>query len=99
MIIKIGKANDNDYVVNASHVSRRHAQLTRDVDGCLLLIDMDSANGTYVNGSRIEKKRVSQTDTIMLGDRYSLNLPEVLKSRNDYSEEFAALKEIYDKYI
>ncbi|MDR2809638.1 MAG: FHA domain-containing protein [Tannerellaceae bacterium] len=99
MIIKIGKANDNDYVVNDSHVSRHHAQLTRDVDGCLLLIDMDSANGTYVNGSRIAQKRVSPTDSVKLGDRYSLKLPEVLKSRNDYSEEFIALRGVYNKYI
>ncbi|MDR2118126.1 MAG: FHA domain-containing protein [Tannerellaceae bacterium] len=99
MIIKIGKAGDNDYVVHDSHVSRYHAQLTHDEDGCLLLVDLNSANGTYVNGSQIVRKRISLTDTVRLGDRHDLNLSEVLKSRNDYSEEFAALRDVYDRYI
>ncbi|MDR1936911.1 MAG: FHA domain-containing protein [Tannerellaceae bacterium] len=99
MIIKIGKASDNDYVANDPHVSRHHAQLTRDAEGRLLLVDLDSANGTYVNGSQIAKKRVSPTDTVKLGDNFILNISEVLKNRNDYSDEFASLKEIYDRYI
>ncbi|MDR0430491.1 MAG: FHA domain-containing protein [Tannerellaceae bacterium] len=99
MIIKIGKAGDNDYVVNHPHVSRYHARLTRGSDGCLLLEDIGSANGTFVNGSQIVKKRVSPTDTIILGDSYKLDLPSVLKANNDYSDEFDRLKEVYDKYI
>ena len=50
MIIRIGKANDNDFVVNDVHVSRYHARLIRDENGRLFIEDTDSANGTYVNG-------------------------------------------------
>lgn len=99
MIIKIGKAEDNDYVINDPHVSRYHAHLLRDEDGCLFLEDIGSTNGTFVNGSQIVKKKISLTDTILLGDNYKLNIYEVLKAGNDYSEEFALLKDIYDKYI
>jgi hypothetical protein len=98
MIIRIGKANDNDYVVNDPYVSRHHALLMRDGKGYLLLEDLDSANGTYVNGSQIVKKRITPTDTVKLGNNFVLGISEVLKSRNDYSEEFAALKEVYDNY-
>jgi pSer/pThr/pTyr-binding forkhead associated (FHA) protein len=99
MKIKIGKAIDNDYVVNESGVSRHHATLSREDNGCLLLEDLSSTNGTFVNGAQILKKRISPTDKVILGSDYVLNIPEVLKSNNDYSEEFASLKKVYDTYI
>ena len=99
MIIKIGKAKDNDFIANDPHVSRHHARLIREDGGNLLLEDTGSTNGTFVNGAQIVKKRVTPTDHIRLGDSYVLNLSEVLKYNNDYSDEFAALKKVYDDYI
>jgi pSer/pThr/pTyr-binding forkhead associated (FHA) protein len=99
MIITIGKAEDNDFVVNDPHVSRYHARLLRDEEGCLFLEDVASTNGTFVNGSQIVKKRVSPTDLILLGENYKLELSDVLKAGNDYSEDFARLKRVYDTYI
>jgi hypothetical protein len=99
MKIKIGKAGDNDFVANDHSVSRYHAQLSTDSEGCLLLEDLDSTNGTYVNGVQIRKKRITPTDRIQLGNSYVLNIAEVMKSRNDYSDEFAALKGVYASYI
>ena len=99
MIIRIGKASDNDFVVNDPHVSRYHAKLIREEGGCWLLEDLGSTNGTFVNGAQIIKKHVTPSDKIRLGDHYVLNISEALKSNNDYSEEFAALKQIYDDYI
>ena len=78
MIIKIGKAKDNDFIANDPHVSRHHARLIREDGGNLLLEDTGSTNGTFVNGAQIVK---------------------VLKYNNDYSDEFAALKKVYDDYI
>ena len=52
MIIRIGKASDNDFVVNDPHVSRYHAKLIREEGGCWLLEDLGSTNGTFVNGAR-----------------------------------------------
>ena len=67
--------------------------------GCWLLEDLGSTNGTFVNGSQIVKKRITPTDKIILGTGYVLNLTEALKYNNDYSEEFAALKKVYDDYV
>ena len=47
MIIRIGKASDNDFVVNDPHVSRYHAKLIREEGGCWLLEDLGSTNGTF----------------------------------------------------
>lgn len=99
MKIKIGKAEDNDFIVNDPHVSRHHACLIREDHGCWLLEDLGSTNGTFVNDSQIVKKRVTPTDKIVLGTVYVLNLSEVSKYNNDYSEEFAALKDIYNNYV
>lgn len=99
MIIKIGKADDNDFVVNDPHVSRHHARLVREDSDYWLLEDLGSTNGTFVNGAQIAKKRVNLNDVIKLGDNYTLKVSEALKCNNDYSEEFAALKLVYDNYV
>ncbi len=99
MKIKIGKADDNDLVVDNPHVSRHHASLTRDEHGCWLLEDLDSTNGTFVDGVQIVRKKVTPTDKIVLGTDYVLDLQDAIRSGNDYSAEFEALREVYDDYV
>ena len=99
MIIRIGKAEDNDLVVDDDFVSRHHAKLGHDENGNLFIEDLESTNGTFVNGNRIVKKKISASDHIMLGKHYILNVKEALKFDNDYSEEFALLKSVYDDYM
>ena len=55
-MITIGKANDNEYVVNDPSVSRHHAQLTYEEEGHWILEDLGSTNGTFVNGIQIARK-------------------------------------------
>ena len=98
MTITIGKAQSNDFVINNPHVSRFHARLIEDETGCWILEDLESANGSFVNGVQIARKRVVPTDTIILGKDYELDFRAVLKCKNDYSVEFNALKKIYDDY-
>ena len=99
MIIKIGKASDNDFVIDDPHASRYHAKLIHEEAGGWLLEDLGSTNGTFVNDIQIVRKHVTPNDTIRLGNDYLFNLSEALKCKNDYSEEFAALKQVYDDYI
>lgn len=99
MMIRIGKASDNDFVIHDPYVSRYHARLGRDENGTLFIEDTDSANGVFVNGDRIIKKKISLSDKVVLGEHCLLNIADVLKFNNDYSEEFEALKSVYEKYI
>lgn len=99
MKIKIGKALDNQLIINNPQVSRYHALLTQEENGELLLEDLGSTNGTFVNGSQIVKKKVFAGDKVTFGTDYTLSVLEMLKSDNDYSEEFARLKDVYDAYI
>ena len=99
MIIRIGKAEDNDYIADDAFVSRHHANLVRDAKGNLFIEDLDSTNGTFVNETRVVKKKISSTDNVKLGSQYQLNIAEALKFDNDYCDEFASLKQVYNDYI
>ncbi|HLW64044.1 MAG TPA: FHA domain-containing protein [Gemmataceae bacterium] len=50
----IGRSDDCDIIIDAPSVSRRHAELQ--VTGCSVVItDLGSTNGTYVDERRVEK--------------------------------------------
>ena len=54
-IIKVGRGKDNDEILNDSTVSRNHLQIFFGDDGLVVVTDLDSANGTTVNGKKIYK--------------------------------------------
>jgi ABC transport system ATP-binding/permease protein len=54
--LRIGRAPDNDIVVSDSGISRYHAEL-RNVAGAYSVVDLDSSNGTFVNGRRTARRR------------------------------------------
>ena len=67
--VTIGSRPDCDLVVNVPSVSGHHCRLTRDETG-FVLEDLNSTNGTFVNGERIRgavRVRLTATDTIHLG--------------------------------
>ncbi|HVA05455.1 MAG TPA: trypsin-like peptidase domain-containing protein [Acidimicrobiales bacterium] len=49
----VGRASQSDIVLDDERVSSRHARLTYQSDGSVRIEDLNSTNGTYVNGSRI----------------------------------------------
>ena len=59
----IGRASECDISLAAAHLSRRHAQL-QVIDGMLFVKDLDSANGTYLNGKRVAEARVKRGDEL-----------------------------------
>lgn len=55
-------------------ISDKHAFLCKQKDGSILLIDNNSTNGTFVNGTRITSPTVLQKgDNILLSNRHPLN--------------------------
>ena len=99
MKITIGKAEDNSFVIKDPEVSRYHAVLMQGDNGDLLLEDLDSTNGTFVNDNQIIKKKVLADDKVTFGTSFTLYVSELLKSDNDYSDEFARLRDVYNNYI
>lgn len=99
MIIQVGKASDNHFVIDDPSVSRSHARLQSDIKSGWMLEDLGSTNGTFVNNIQILKKNVSEHDRIRFGNSPVFSLKDLLHANNDYSIEFAALKAVYKTYI
>lgn len=51
-LLTIGRAEDNDIVINDAEISRHHARLTWQGNNWVIE-DLGSSNGTYINGQRI----------------------------------------------
>ncbi len=64
--VVLGRSRDCDVVLEDRSVSRRHAELVRHGDG-FLLRDLDSTNGSAVNGKRIREAAVQPGDDITVG--------------------------------
>jgi pSer/pThr/pTyr-binding forkhead associated (FHA) protein len=66
--IGIGRAGANDISIQDSFASGRHARLY-DREGMVYIEDMNSTNGTYVNGRRLGAQQVLRpSDRIRIGD-------------------------------
>ncbi|OLT14819.1 hypothetical protein BJF78_17420 [Pseudonocardia sp. CNS-139] len=65
--LSIGRLTDNDVVIDDLLVSRRHAVLELRPDGGWELLDLGSGNGTFLNGTRVQRARVTAADLIGIG--------------------------------
>ena len=65
--ISIGRDSANILCLADPHVSRTHCRIHRP-DGAYELIDLDSDNGTFVNGVPVGHKALSHRDTIRVGN-------------------------------
>lgn len=63
----IGRATGADFIVDAPLVSRVHCRLTALSNGGLEVKDLDSTNGTFVNGERIETASLASGDHLQVG--------------------------------
>jgi hypothetical protein len=64
--IRIGRGADNDLVVRDVRVSRYHAAIEPNPNGWVIR-DLDSTNGTYVDGERIREVRIDTEAELSLG--------------------------------
>jgi ABC-type multidrug transport system ATPase subunit/pSer/pThr/pTyr-binding forkhead associated (FHA) protein len=64
--LRIGRLPDNDVVLDDLLVSRRHAELHREGPSWRL-VDLNSGNGTFVNGRRISSGPVGEQDVVGIG--------------------------------
>lgn len=64
--VKIGRGPDNTIVLEHGLVSRHHARLDLQ-NGQVILIDVGSANGTVVTGSKIDRFTLKDKDQFHIG--------------------------------
>ena len=76
---------------DAKGVSRRHAALIPDDEG-VLLVDIGSTNGTYVNDELLEvgtRKRLGVDDVIRLSE-LTMRVRIIIRLRNSHSNAFTS---------
>ena len=85
----IGRERGSDVEVADTHVSRRHAEVSR-VDGTWIIRDLQSSNGLFVDGKRVDTAPIGHGVEVTLGaDGPTLRIEpeEFANARADSREE------------
>ncbi len=79
--ITVGRAATNDVVIDAPYISEHHLQLFRDAGGNIFITDLDSAHGTFINGTKLNGIALLEPkDTVRVGSevfRWKLLFPDL----------------------
>ena len=70
-VVRLGAAADNEFSVDSSDVSAKHARVLRQ-DNAFWIEDLGSGGGTFINGERVERSRLHHLDVITLGREIDL---------------------------
>ena len=62
----IGRSPDQDLVLKEAYVSRRHALINRQ-NGGFELVDQNSSHGTFLNGKRVDRAKLTSGDALQFG--------------------------------
>jgi pSer/pThr/pTyr-binding forkhead associated (FHA) protein len=77
--LKIGKAKNNDLVINNPFISDYHLELFVDANNSIFITDLRSENGTFVNGKRlIGFIEVKDGDEVFIGNGYFLDWKQII---------------------
>lgn len=66
-VVRIGRDTQNDVQLLDSEASRDHAEIRIDPSNGCVLIDLQSSNGTQINGSRVTEQKLASGDRIEIG--------------------------------
>ena len=86
--ITIGRSSDLDMVLVEDMVSRKHAKITTD-DRTVLIQDLGSTNGTFVNGEKVRSVRLKEGDRILVGT----SIIKLVTANNEAPVPMASLTE------
>ena len=67
VVLRIGRAPDNEVTVSDLGVSRYHAELRQAGPGGYEIVDLNSHNGTFVNGQRVTSAALTEADIVAVG--------------------------------
>ncbi len=85
----IGRGSEYDMVLDEDMVSRRHAKIAT-LHGQIVLQDLKSTNGTFVNGERITLVRLKPGDKVLIGT----SIMEVIETDRSQPGGAAATREL-----
>ena len=93
--IILGRKESADIVLDDPKLSRHHAQIY--TDGKYYYIkDLNSTNGTKVNGERIKERRIFQKDIIEIGEyHFEFNVPSLVPPRKEKSASSSRFSKLF----
>ncbi|MEJ6616747.1 MAG: M48 family metalloprotease [Crocinitomicaceae bacterium] len=87
-LIKIGRSEQNDIVINDASISRFHLELFQDDEGNVFITDLGSTNGSTVNGTPLKDSKI-----LMPNDIVKLGTASPIPWQNYFSDLQVAAKE------
>jgi pSer/pThr/pTyr-binding forkhead associated (FHA) protein len=87
--IVIGRSSDLDMVLVEDMVSRKHAKIST-VSDQLVIQDLGSTNGTFVNGEKIKKARLKEGDRVLIGT----SILKVVVGRPENTDQHEAKRQL-----
>lgn len=79
-VFRIGRGEQNDIVLTHRSISRSHLEVFIDPEGNIFVTDLNSSNGTFVNGQRISGSiQLKQGDILKLGAERPIKWQEWLR--------------------
>ena len=86
-VIRVGRGKNNDEILNDSTVSRNHLEIFFGDDGLVVVTDLNSANGTTINGKKITTPTKLDSLDILKAGNSLIKWKNYLKDSNDDNEE------------
>jgi transcriptional regulator with GAF, ATPase, and Fis domain len=81
-VVSIGRAIDNDIRIASAAVSRRHCRIETGPEG-VWIIDLESSNGTLLNGQRVKRGLLKPGDSLRVGKAVLQIEPEGVPKAGD----------------
>lgn len=91
-VFGLGRHPENQICLEDDGISRHHARITQK-DGEFWIEDLQSSNGTYLNGRRVHSCQMSNGDTLHLGPRVCFRLSIATE------HEEKVLKQLYEASV
>lgn len=72
--VVVGSATTCGLRLEGRGLSRRHAKFVRGMDNRVTVVDLDSTNGTFVDGTRVQRAPVDEASFVLLGPEVAVRL-------------------------
>lgn len=79
--LKIGSSHDNDMIIESEGVDAHHLELFCDIEGNVFITDLNTKNGTFVNGEELNGYTLLNFgDKVVLGRHYIFRWESFIRS-------------------
>jgi pSer/pThr/pTyr-binding forkhead associated (FHA) protein len=92
--LRIGSNPENDMVIESEGVDGNHLELFCDSDGHVFITDLNTKNGTFINGEELDGYTLlNQGDKVVLGRHYVFRWESFIRTEESYKQATSSVKE------